>query len=153
VDDGIAWPSSMKFNPATVPISARIEPYEVDRHWTRIGYFLKTEDGHLIVDGIGIRSHLILAQVYWFLLASRVWDEAAFEAFNATIAHGGIWPPVLILMASRTYPNHIESDDLREIIHRFAPNGNLGFSTDAIYFDFGRLSERLEREVRRVQDE
>ena len=95
----------------------------------------------------------MLAKVYWFLLKGRTWDADAFAAFNATVAHGGIWPPILILMSSRTYPSHIESGELREVIERFAPTGMLTFHADQIFFDFGRLSERVEREVRRIVTE
>lgn len=152
-DDGALWPHPEEFNPEAIPASARIEPYDVDRHWTRIGYFLMTEDGRLIVDGVGMRSHATLAKVYWFLTNGRVWDETQFAAFNATIAHGGIWPPILILMSSRTYAKHVGPDQLREIIRRFAPSGVLAFQTDQIFFDFGRISERVEREVRRIAEE
>jgi hypothetical protein len=153
VDDGDQWSNPTTFDPSAVPRSARIEPYDVERHWQRIGYFLMTEDGHLIVDGVGIKAHLVLAKTYWFLKNGRTWDEEGFKRFNATIAHGGIWPPILILMSSRTYPNHISADTLRGIIGRFAPRGELTFQTGAIYFDFGRLSEKVEHEVRRIAAE
>jgi hypothetical protein len=153
VDEGVTWPHPAEFVPEDVPQSARIESYDVHRHWSRIGYFLKTEDGHLIVDGAGIRSHGVITKVYWYLLNNRIWDAEAFAAFDATIAHGGIWPPVLILMSSRTYPAHIQPDELREVIDRFSPTGELAFRTMEILFDFGGLSERVEREVRRIATE
>lgn len=149
-DDGSTVSDPLKFQPEAVPDSAHVEVYDVNRHWNRIGYFLCLRDGQLIIDGMGIKSHVVLAKTCYFLQNHRQWDEAAFVAFNATVAFGGIWPPILILMASRSYPNGVAVEELREIIHRFAPSGDLAFRTNEIFFDFGKLSERVATEVRRV---
>lgn len=152
-DDGSSVANPVAFQPDAVPATAHVELYEVSRHWFRIGYFLKLRDNRIVIDGMGIKSHVVLAKTFFYLQNHRQWDDVAFEAFNATVAFGGIWPPILILMASRNYPNSVSIDDLRDVIHRFAPNGDLAFRTDAIFFDFGKLSEQVEREVRRVASE
>lgn len=136
------WPKRGTFDPALVPANARIEPYEVGNHWKKLGYFLLTAEGVIIIDGVGISSHKGLAQLYWTLVNGDAYDPASFAEFEKTILGGWIWPPVSILFGSTSYPETISYEQQQEVIRSFAPDGRLEFGTDTVFWDYGGAARR-----------
>lgn len=137
------WPKRGPFDPAFIPSNAHIEPYEVGNHWKKIGYFLLTADGLIIIDGVGIKSHRGLAQLYWTITNGSQYDEASFVEFEKTILGGWIWPPVPILFGSTSYPETITREQEEEVIRAFAPDGRLEFMTDVVFWDYGGSARKL----------
>ncbi len=137
------WPKPGRFDPSVIPVSARIESYDVGKHWWKLGYFLLTKEGLLIIDGMGLQSHAALAQVYWMLMNGRQHDPAVFAEFEKTIAGGWIWPPKPILFGSMSYPETISPEQQEELVHAFAPDGRLEFTTNDMFWDYGGAAKRV----------